>query len=449
MPPGECTKIRDTFAIDMMTFLLRLLVAASPAAAQSLAGIDCPFPACPPLEGGQTYSDNVSTGTTPQSFAIIGPPLQAVHASVERPPTGFAVDPSLNVYLTYPRNTGATPNNVVIATNFTDERPWPNAEIQNCTAGQEPSTCFINVQNVVLDAKDPEHVMWVVDSGIPPGSMAATPSGAKVMSFNLTNNGSLIRSYPIPTALYHDGMNANDVRINNSVGTGGFAFITDESQYGSLIAVDLDSGSAVRRLFNTSVVKADPGYVGSYNGQPIYSWNGTQKMFTRTGSDGIALQSGNLYWGVLASRRFYYISQSILANFSASDKEVLDAVVSPGQLGSEQAGFTADDRGVLYMMASEQNAIYQVQTQQQYITEEINGVGPGGERPVAPDDYVVKTLVRSGLIQHADSAAIWDGYLYFCTNQLELSPTFQYRNVDARKGPWYSYRVWIGAGQAI
>lgn len=65
-----------------------------------------------------------------------------------------------------------------------------------------------------------------------------------------------------------------------------------------------------------------------------------------------------------------------------------------------------------------------------------------------PEDYVVETLVRSPLIQHADSAAVWDGWLYFCTNQLERSPTFRYRNVDARKGPWYSYRVWIGGGGA-
>ncbi|KAL9594061.1 MAG: hypothetical protein Q9219_007236 [cf. Caloplaca sp. 3 TL-2023] len=388
-------------------------------------------------------------GATPESFSIIGPPLQAVHASIERPPTGLAVDPSLNIYLTYPRNTGPTPNNVVVANHFTDEKPWPNPEIQNCTTTQNASTCFINVQNVVLDPKDPEHVMWIVDSGISPGNNSATAYGAKVMSFNLTDNNSLIRSYPIPPALYFDGMNANDLRINNSVGTSGFAFITDESPSGSLITIDLETGATTRRLFNTSVVRADPGYVGSYDGSPIYTWNGTQKSFTKTGADGIALQSGNVYWGVLASRRFYYIPQETLANFSASDQEVLDAVVFPGELGSEQAGFTADDRGVLYMTASEQNAIYQVQTQQRFVTADVNGTPAGGEGPVAPENYVVKTLVRNALIQHADSAAIWDGWLYFCTNQLELSPGFQYRNVDKRRGPWYSYRVRIGAGPAV
>ncbi|KAL8801171.1 MAG: hypothetical protein Q9223_007086 [Gallowayella weberi] len=432
-----------------MVMLIGLLFIGGFASAQGLAGTECPFPACPPFQGAQLDYSNESIGMAPESFSIIGPPLQAVHASVERAPTGFAVDPSLNIYLTYPRNTGLTPSNVVIATNFTGEKPWPNAEIQNCTATQNASTCFINVQNVVLDPSDPHHIMWVVDSGIPVGSMNAIPNGAKIMSFNLSDNGSLIKSYPIPSPLILNGMNANDLRINNTLGSAGFAFITDESQYGSLIAIDLSTGAAVRRLFNTSVVRADSGYVGSYNGQPVYTWNGTRKSFTHTGADGIALQSGNLYWGVLASRRFYYIPQDILTDFSASDQEVLDAVVFPGELGSEQAGFTADDKGVVYMMASEQNAIYQVQTQRRYVTDEVNGTPAGGEGLVEPENYVVKTLIRSGLIQHADSAAVWDGYLYFCTNQLELSPTFQYKNADKRKGPWYSYRLWVGAGQAV
>lgn len=57
--------------------------------------------------------------------------------------------------------------------------------------------------------------------------------------------------------------------------------------------------------------------------------------------------------------------------------------------------------------------------------------------------------VRSGMIQHADSAAILDGWLYFNTNQLQLSPSRQYNNTDNRKGPFRSYRVWIGRGPAV
>lgn len=396
----------------------------------------CPQPISP-------QSPNATIGVCPNDFTIIGPALESVHES-KNAPTGLAVDPSLNIYLTYPRNSGATPVNVVICTSFTDEVPWPNAQIQNCTAGQNASECFINVQNVVLDSINQ---LWIVDSGIPPGNKSAVEYGSKIMSFSL--KGELLRTYVIPQELYYDNMNANDVRINNTLGTNGFAFITDESASGSILAINLDDGSVVRRLYNTSVTRADASYVGSYNGEPIYSWNGTNKSFINTGADGIALQSGNFYWGVLASRRFYYLSQEVMTNYSLSDSQVLAAVQFPGQLGSEQAGLTADDRGRVYITASEHNAIYYVDTLQQYVNETVNSVAPGGSGAVAAKNYVVKTLVRSGLIQHADSAAILDGWMYFCTNQLALSPSRQYNNVDNRKGPFRSYRTWIGRGPAV
>lgn len=172
---------------------------------------------------------------------------------------------------------------------------------------------------------------------------------------------------------------------------------------------------------------------GSYDGDLIYCWNGTQRNSCTTGADGIALASGNFYWGVLASRRFYYVPQSIVIDTNATDDDVLAAVQDPGQCASEQAGFTADNKGRVYIFASEQNAIYYVDTQQSEVNMTVNGVPPGGSGLVPAENYVVQTLVRNGMIQHADSGAILDGYLYFCTNQLELSPGRQYNNTDNRK----------------
>lgn len=396
---------------------------------------------CPPVPIQRPNATTI--GLCPTDFTIIGGELEAIHESLQAP-TGFAVDPNGQYYLTYPRNTGPTPNNVVIATSFSEEKPWPSAQIQNCTTGQNVSECFINVQNVVLDSINQ---LWIVDSGIPAGEKSPVTYGSKIMSFDLQGNH--LRTYIIPEEFYYDNMNANDVRINNTLGTGGYAFITDESDQGSVLSIDLADGSVLRRLFNTTVTRADHNYVGVYDGQPIYGWNGTKKSFLKTGSDGIALASGNIYWGVLASRRFYYVSQEVFVNASISDEDVLAAVQDPGQCGTEQAGFTADDHGRVYICASEQNAIFYVDTQQSEVTEEVNGVAAGGSGPVATENYVVKTLVRSGLIQHADSAAILDGWLYFCTNQLALSPGRQYMNVDARRGPFKSYRYWIGRGPAV
>ncbi|KAK0254702.1 hypothetical protein B0A54_08607 [Friedmanniomyces endolithicus] len=400
------------------------------------------------IGGFRPFGPGYNHGAYPQDFNVVGSALEAVHDS-QSAPTGLAVDTALNLYLTYPRNFGQTPNNVVICTDFNNEKPWPSAEIQNCTTGQDPTTCFLNVQNVVLDSIGQ---LWIVDSGIPyydavAGMNQAIHGGAKIMSFNQTTS-ELLRTYTVPQDLLAHGTNINDLRINNTLGTNGYAFITDESTNSSILAINLDDDSTVRRLFNTSVVRADDKYVGSYDRNLIYGWNGTKKSFLSTGADGIALASGNFYWGVLASRRWYYVSQSLMVNTSVSDADVLAAVQFPGQCASEQAGFTADDQGRVYILASEQNAIYYVDTAYP-VNETVNGVS-GNSTGLSPaEDYVVKTLVRNGMIQHADSAAILNGWLYFCTNQLELGPSRQYNNTDNRKGPFRSFRVWIGRGPAV
>ncbi|RAR10514.1 major royal jelly protein [Stemphylium lycopersici] len=411
------------------------------------------------------FGPGYTIGAYPQDFTLVGPLLEAIHDS-QKPPTGLAVDSAHNLYLTYPRNSGQTANNIVICTSFNDEAPWPSANIQNCTVGEDPSTCFINVQNIVLDDRGR---LWVIDSGIP---YDATPEadaifgGAKLMSFNETT-GKHLRTYVIPQSLLLHRMNMNDMRVNTTLGgREGYAFITDASKNSSLLAIDLEDGSAVRRLFNTSVVRADEGYVGSYGGELIYTWNGTKKGHLTTAADGIALgeryfshicvsplmettASGNFYWGVLASRRFYYISQELLVNPENTEAEVLAAVQDPGQCASEQAGFTADDRGRVYIAASEQNAIHYVDTLEAETNVTVDSNEPGGFGVIPAEDYVVRVLVRNAMIQHADSMAILDGWLYFNTNQLELGPSFQYNNTDKRKGPFRSYRMWVGRGPAV
>jgi hypothetical protein len=79
----------------------------------------------------------------------------------------------------------------------------------------------------------------------------------------------------------------------------------------------------------------------------------------------------------------------------------------------------------------------------------VNGNMARGNGIISAEDYVVKTLVKNAMIQHADSMAILDGWLYFNTNQLTLGPQYQYNNVDKRRGPFRSFRVWIGRGQAV
>lgn len=113
------------------------------------------------------------------------------------------------------------------------------------------------------------------------------------MAFDVKTRA-LLKTYLFPDDLLAEGTNLNDVRINNTAGTAGFAFLTDESPEGGLVALDLATGQSVKRLKGEFVVKADPTFVGVYDGEPIYCWNGTTRNFCTTASDGIALQSGSV-----------------------------------------------------------------------------------------------------------------------------------------------------------
>lgn len=105
----------------------------------SLSAADYPL-----INGHHPFDPGYTIGAYDRDFTLVGSSLQAVHEG-QRAPTGLALDTDSKLYLTYPRNLGPTPNNVVIATSFTDEEPWPSAAIQNCTTTQNASTCFINV----------------------------------------------------------------------------------------------------------------------------------------------------------------------------------------------------------------------------------------------------------------------------------------------------------------
>ena len=95
------------------------------------------------------------------------------------------------------------------------------------------------------------------------------------------------------------------------------------------------------------------------------------------------------------------------------------------------------------------NAILYVDTLETEITDPVTAVLADASGVVPADNLIHKTLLRSGLIQAADTACILDGWLYFDTNQQGLAPLRQYNNIDRRRGPFRSYRSWIGRGPAV
>lgn len=379
----------------------------------------------------------------PQDYSVAGPPLELVHELHGDFPTGVAVDTSLRLFFNLPRSSGPTNATVVVATSFNTEAPWPNAAIQNCAPAQNASTCFVNVQSVVIDSSQTS--LWVVDTGTPPGASTSVPYGAKLWAFDLATGASRA-NYPISPALAAGGLSINDARFNLSLGTAGTAFLSDIQ--GSLLVLDLASGVYTRRLLGANVTAPDPLFVGSYDGAPFYGWNGTTRSHIKTGADGIALQAGNLYFAPLASRRLYQVAQTILANASLTDAEILAAVEPIGQIGSYSQGFSADDAGRVYIGTAEQSSVSYFNTSLSTLTNEttLNGLRTGMQGTIPADDVTIAPFVRSAEIQWADSMAVQAGYLWFTTNQLPLSKSYQRNNVDRRVRPFKIYRAYTGSG---
>lgn len=148
------------------TAALAGVAAAICTGSSSTAAPDCPVPY------SLTRNDSDPIGACSSDFQVIGDVPEVVHEG-SIPPTGIAVDPEHNVFLTYARNMQKQNYTMTKASSFTEEVPWPTEEWQNCAEGQNASTCFVNVQNVVLDSVGG---WWVIDSGVPNGAYVSFPS---------------------------------------------------------------------------------------------------------------------------------------------------------------------------------------------------------------------------------------------------------------------------------
>lgn len=119
-----------------------------------------------PIPYSSTCNDSEPIGLCSSDLDVIGNVPEAVHEGLV-PPTGIGLDPDHNIFFTYARNMEKQKYSLTKAISFTEEIPWPSEEWQDCSEGQNVSTCFVNVQNIVLDS---DGGWWVLDSGIPNGA---------------------------------------------------------------------------------------------------------------------------------------------------------------------------------------------------------------------------------------------------------------------------------------
>ncbi|KAF2083245.1 hypothetical protein K490DRAFT_70000 [Saccharata proteae CBS 121410] len=384
---------------------------------------------------------------------VAGPPLELVHVYYDEWPTGIAVSSTGRMFSNYPP--GFDKNNTNDGTNGkytvaelisnSTERAYPSVEINNPPGGAinystYPATganypnYLIGVQSVVIDPLDR---LWILDTGralTPNGTLVPSSyGGPKLIGVSLSNNTIFSTILFPPTVAYPDSY-LNDVRFDlrpNLTTTGkGIAYITDSSNEGrnGIIIVDLGTGESWRHLDSNPAVRAQGQFVAFVWGTPLYSIPGPSlpATYTPVGSDGITLSAdgADLYWSAVGSRYLHSVPTARLRDRSTfSEILAQSSVVNRGQKGVSD-GFESDSEGIVY----------------------FGNVEQGSVDWYSPVNGTTGVLVRDPRLNWIDTFSVsTDGYLYFTTNQLFLTPSF-YPGTDRRVRPFALFRVKLPNG---
>lgn len=418
-------------------------------------------------------SNNPHNFTFPSDPGLSGPPLDIIHAYFSQWPTGIAVSRSGRLFSNFPG--GLDPANVNNGTGsgiFTvgelvspsTEKAYPSLEMNTppCSGGavdltdpENPVGCgspdhLIAVQSVVIDSLDR---LWILDTGrpmytFPNGSvilLRSTYGGPKLIGVDLTTD-MVFKTilFPPEVALPGDTY-LNDVRFDlrsNITSSGeGVAYITDSSSTGQngIIVVDLGTGESWRKLQRHPTVLPEEKFLPFVWGEPLYFLQDpghppTGNLTTTPppgyipfGSDGIAIlpDGETLFYCPLASRNLYSVPTSLLRRRDdASDAELADSVTNHGETGNSD-GLETDSNGVIYKGNQEANAVVAFN----------------------PKTGTTQTVVRDPRIGWVDTLSVaQDGYVYFTSNQLQLSgavwsPGGDENQGDRRVRPFGLFRV--------
>ncbi|KAF9006184.1 major royal jelly protein-domain-containing protein [Cyathus striatus] len=378
-----------------------------------------------PLSGKPGFIDN---GT-------FGQPIEVVHLFHGDAPIGVTVSASGRVFVSYNRGVlSESPMTVGELVSATDEVPFPSHEFNTPPMGlshmsggmlvaSNDSRHFINVQSVIVDAKER---LWALDSGRPVingTQLLAVEGGPKLVGFDLKSNATTPFStitFPEST-LPADGY-LNDVRFDlrpELTQSGqGIAYISDSGSYG-IIVVDLGTGKSWRHLSQHHSTVPQSGHLPSFFGIPTYRMLSCYSH-DKTGSDGIALSPDGafLYLTPLAGRSLFRVDTAVLRVNPADDMfaamRAENSIQYLGETGGQPDGLESDTSGNIYLTNQEQGAI----------------------NIYDPKMGAVLPFLRSPMMAWPDTLSVADdGYIYATLNQLWLSPIFQ-NGTDKRVKPF-------------
>lgn len=335
-------------------------------------------------------------------------------------PTGVAVSQEGRIFLCFPRWDDGMLRTVGELLPSGKVVYYPSLRY-NQPDSDKPQDCLFSVQSMTVDARNR---LWLLDTGRIRWS-PAVEGAPKLVAIDLYVN-EVVKTLPLPAEVLRPGSYPSDLCLDLTKGSQGVAYVTD-SGAGGIIAVDVATGEAMRRL--EAHPSAQPQEVQlTVEGEPLYLRPSADVLPVppAVAADGLALSPDGetLYYCPLSSRRLYCVPTSALLNPRLGEAELAGYV---RDLGAKPAvdGMIMDERGALYLGAFEHNAVMR-----------------------RLPDGTLETVAQDGRLLWPDSFALGpDGWLYATVNQRHRQARFQ-GGTDRRQRPFLLIRIPLGAPAA-
>lgn len=357
--------------------------------------------------------------TVPIAPAKIGEMELVAAARCPTSPTGMTVSAQGRLFVFMPRLDDKTVYSVGEVASDGSVTPYPDANI-NRPDPQRPLDTFFSIPNGVIDGQDR---LWILDAGLMAASGVPVPRAAKLQCIDLVTNR-VIRTISLDSVI-EPTSSLNDLRIDTGHGRREAAYVTDQGQdgAGAIIAIDLATGRAVRRLARHPSTASVSGIVKIVEGQQLLkrSADGAASEI-KGGANGIALapDGTRLYYAPLMGRHLYAVDTQKLLDPDANEAVVAASVIDLGEKGLT-GGLVADtdprghDR--IYLALQEFNAI--------------------GRRNA---DGRIEILASDPRLIWADTLWIHRGWIYVSSSQVNRRPEFQ-GGVDRQQPPYAILRT--------
>ena len=317
------------------------------------------------------------------------PELTRVAASPEFMLNGVAVSPKGRVFASFPRWTSLDAPSVMEAIPAGGFRPYPGGTWNDWWPGASSHDRIVSSHSVFADSKNN---LWIVDDAGP--RVAPAVAGAqKLVRIDLATDR-VTRVYPFSADLLPRGTMIGHMRVDDR-----FAYVT-EAHHGSILVVDLDTGSTRKVLEGAPCTRADPSIVPVIEGREMRRATGEVPQLH---VDLLELSGDGkwLYFMPLFGPMLRRIETRLLRDDSLSD-EALDSGVEDVARVPPLAGIAIDRDGTLYFCSFTESAILRM--------------GKDGK---------IETLVADPRISFPNEPAIGpDGCLYIPASQANRLPAF-------------------------